>query len=80
MRLPVHLERGHLGEDLATRLATHHLRGLEKTRFFFKHSPVGFFVFLGFLGFFVFFIYSLKRERVFRVFSVSRLLLGASRL
>jgi hypothetical protein len=40
-----------------------------------KTSPVGFFGFLFFLGFLVFFM-----ERVFRVFSVSRILLSASRL
>jgi hypothetical protein len=43
-------------------------RGLKKT------SPVGFF------GFFRFFLYVCPEDRVFRVFSVSRILLGASRL
>jgi hypothetical protein len=52
-----------------------------------KPSPVGFFgffwflsFFLGFFGFFGFFIYICPKERVFRVFSVSRILLSASRL
>jgi hypothetical protein len=57
--------------------------GLEKTRFIFRKNPVffkknqpsGFFwVFGVFLGFFC------PDERVFRVFSVSQTLLGASRL
>jgi hypothetical protein len=39
-----------------------------------KSQPSGFFVFFGFFGFFC------PDERVFRVFSVSRKLLGASRL
>jgi hypothetical protein len=53
--------------------------GLEKTRFKKKTSPVGFLllIFLGFLFFFWFFC---PDERVFRVFSVSPILLGASRL
>jgi hypothetical protein len=42
--------------------------------FFFKPGPVGFFGFLGV------FLCICPEERVFRVFSVSRLLLGASRL
>ncbi len=46
--------------------------GLEKTRFFLTQPSV-FFCF-----FFVFFIYC-PEERVFRVFSVSRILVGASR-
>jgi hypothetical protein len=68
----------------------HQGSGLEKNRFFKKHSPVGFLVFVGFFGFFVVFfcfflfflvlIYICREERVFRVFSVSRILLGASRL
>jgi len=46
-----------------------------------KTRPVGFFVFLGFfLGFSGFFLHICPEERVFRVFSVSRILLGASRL
>jgi hypothetical protein len=70
--------------------------GLEKTRFKKKQPTgfflglFGFFgVFLGFLGFFgfflvfsffLFFLYICPEERVLRVFSVSRILLGASRL
>jgi hypothetical protein len=50
--------------------------GLEKTRVFKKNSPVCFF--LGFLGFLVFFGVFYPEERVFRVFSVSRILLGAT--
>jgi hypothetical protein len=49
--------------------------------FFFKNQPSGFFwVFLGFFGFLVFwvffgfFLYICPEERVFRVFSVSRIL------
>jgi hypothetical protein len=49
--------------------------GLEKTRFFLKPAE---WVFLGFLVFF--FLYICPEERVFRVFSVSRILLGATRL
>ncbi len=51
---------------------------LEKTRVFKKNQPMGFFGFFG--GFLVFFLYICPEERVFRVFSVSRILLGASRL
>jgi hypothetical protein len=47
--------------------------GLEKTRVLKKTQPSSFFVFL-------FFLYICLEERVFRVFSVSRILLGASRL
>jgi hypothetical protein len=57
--------------------------GLEKTRAFFKKpSPVFFLGFLGFLIFlgFLFFLYICPEERVSRIFSVSRILLGASRL
>ena len=47
--------------------------GLEKTRFLKKETqPSGFFR--------VLFFYICPEERVFRVFSVSRILLGASRL
>jgi hypothetical protein len=46
--------------------------GLEK-------NPAQWF-FLGFFGFFCLFSYICPGERVFRVFSVSRILLGASRL
>jgi hypothetical protein len=56
-----------------------HLAGLEKTRFFFKKNPAQwvFQVFLFFFGFFGF-LYICPEERVFRVFSVSRILLGTS--
>jgi hypothetical protein len=65
--------------------------GLEKTRVFKKKTnPVGFlgfwffllgfWGFLGFFWFFLGFLYICPEERVFRVFSVSRILLGASRL
>jgi hypothetical protein len=52
-----------------------------------KNQPSGFFlvflvflVFLGYLFFFVFFVFFCPHERVFRVFSVSRILKGVSRL
>ncbi len=49
--------------------------------FFKKTQPSGFFwFFLGFLGSLGFFWVFCPDERVFRVFSVSRILLGASRL
>jgi hypothetical protein len=52
---------------------------LEKTHVLKKKpSPVGFFVFLFFIVFFS--SYICPEERVFRVFSVSRILFGASRL
>jgi hypothetical protein len=60
-----------------------------KTRFFFKKNPAQWFfwvllVFFGFFGFFcflLFFIYKLIQKREFLgFFSVSRILLGASRL
>jgi hypothetical protein len=68
--------------------------GLEKTRFkkkkkktspvcflgFFLGFLVFFWVFWVFLDFFGFFLYICPEERVFRVFLVSRILLGASRL
>jgi hypothetical protein len=63
-----------------------YIAGLEKTRVFLKKtSPVGFFgffwVFLGFLGFFGFFWVFFAQMRWFiGFFSVSRILLGASRL
>jgi hypothetical protein len=57
--------------------------GLEKTRVKKKNSPVGYFgifaFFFGFFGFLRFFLYC-PEERVFRVFSISRILLDASRL
>jgi hypothetical protein len=56
--------------------------GLEKTRFFFKNPAQCFFLF--FFGFFVFFWFFWgffsPEERVLGFFSVSRILLGASRL
>jgi hypothetical protein len=58
-------ERLHLGELLELLE-----EGLEKNPFFFKASPVGSLDFL----------YIFPEERVFRVFSVSRILFGASRL
>jgi hypothetical protein len=60
--------------------------GLEKTRFFFNPAQWVFWSFLGFLGFFGFFggflvfLHICPEERVFSVFSVSRILLCASRL
>jgi hypothetical protein len=62
----------------------HHLAaGLENPVLKRKTSAVFSFVFLGFLGFFGFlflFLYICPEERrVFRVFSVSKILLGASR-
>jgi hypothetical protein len=42
----------------------------------FKKKPAHWF----YLGFFGFFLYIFREERVFRVFSVSRILLGESRL
>ncbi len=54
--------------------------GLEITSFFFKPKQVGFLGFFGLLVFLVF-LYICPEERgVFRVFSVSRILFGASRL
>jgi hypothetical protein len=56
--------------------------GLEKPVFF-KTQPSGFICFCLFFGvwfFFLGFLYICLEERVFRVFSVSRILLGASRL
>ena len=61
-----------------------HIRVGKNPVFFKKTQPSGlfgfFFGFLGFLGFFGFFGFFCPDERVFRVFSVSRILLGASRL
>jgi hypothetical protein len=48
--------------------------------FFKKPSLVGFFLVWFFFGFFLFFLYICPEERVFSVFSVTRILLGASRL
>jgi hypothetical protein len=55
--------------------------GLEKTRFFLKKKHFKWVFLLVFLVFWVFlgFLYIFPEERVFRVFSVSRILLGASR-
>jgi hypothetical protein len=48
--------------------------GLEKTRAFFSNQPSGFF------WCFSVFFYFFAQKRVFRIFSASRILLGASRL
>jgi hypothetical protein len=53
------------------------VQGWKNPVFFLKPSPVGF---LRFFWVFLFFLYSCPEERVFWVFSVSRILLGASRL
>jgi hypothetical protein len=53
------------------------MQGWKKPRFKKKPAQWGFF---GFFGFFGFLKYFCPEERIFRVFSVSRLLLGASRL
>ncbi len=55
--------------------------GLEKTRFFLNNPAQWVFLFY-FLFFWVscFFLFICPEERVFRVFSVSRILLGVSRL
>jgi hypothetical protein len=69
------LERGEEGDEAEAVDGLH--PGLENARFFFfKPSPV---FFWGFCGFFFFYLCAQKRG-VFRVFSVSRILLGASRL
>jgi hypothetical protein len=49
----------------------------KKTRVFKNNQPSGFF---GFFWGYLVFLYICPEERVFRVFSVSRVLLGASRL
>jgi hypothetical protein len=56
--------------------ASHILAGLEQTRFFFKPSPVVFFGFFGLFGFLGFFA---QKRGFLLFFSVSRILLGASR-
>jgi hypothetical protein len=58
------------------------VQGWKKPGFFIykKTAQWVFLGFFGFLGFFVFFLYICQEERVFIVFSVSRILLGASRL
>jgi hypothetical protein len=55
--------------------------GLEKTRFFFLKNPAQWFFWVFFGGFWVFFLYIFAQEIEFiGFFSVSRILLGASRL
>jgi hypothetical protein len=73
-----HVHLIEITEDQRLLLAkSHHLEaGLEKTRVFLKNPTQ--WVFLRFSW--VFFLYICPEERVFRVFSVSRILLGASRL
>ncbi len=53
--------------------------GLEKTRGLKKNQPSGFFSVFCFFCFFLFFLYICPEEKVFRVFSISRILLDASR-
>jgi hypothetical protein len=63
--------------------AAKHRQGWKKTRVLKKNQPSGFFLGFFFFCFFVFlgFLYICPEEsRLFRVFSVSRILLGASRL
>ncbi len=79
----VALAAEHLAADAALVRGGLLVRGLEKTRVFKKKlSPVVIFWFFWgfFLGYFGFFLYICPEERVFRVLSVSRILLGASRL
>jgi hypothetical protein len=66
--------RAHLLVGLAhvPRQVSHLGAGLEKTRFKKKNPTQCFFCF--FLGFFLVFLYMCLEERVFRVFSVSRIL------
>jgi hypothetical protein len=70
--------------NLTAQRAAPLLPWLEKTQVFKKKlSPMGFFGCFGsfcFLSFFRFFLNICPEERIFRVFSVSRILLGASRL
>ncbi len=58
------------------------VHGWKKPGFFFINKKPAQWVFgvFCFFGFFLFFLYICPEERVFRVFSVSRILLGASRL
>ena len=66
-----------LSEDELRRMKA----GLEETRFFFlKPAQWVFLFFFVFFGFFGFFLYICLEERFFRVFLLSRILLGASRL
>jgi hypothetical protein len=69
----VTLATQHVGDTGNTLVSlSDHKAGLEKTRFFLKKpSPVVFWVFFDFLGFF---LYICPEERVFRVFSASRIL------
>ena len=77
-----------VGDYNQFKILQQHAAGLEKTRVFLKKpSPVGFFVFfwvfwvlLGFLFFLGFLGFFCPDKRVFKVFLVSRILLGASRL
>jgi hypothetical protein len=78
VRLPVHLERGHLGEYLATGLAAHHLRwGWKKPGF--KKKKTAQWFFWGFMVLFWFF-YIITQKREFLGFFSFKNTLGASRL
>jgi len=66
--------RAHLVEDAGHEPAPENRVGKNPVFYIKKTSPMGFFVF------FWFFLYICPEERVFMVFSVSRILLGASRL
>ncbi len=74
-RVPGSVRESKMSTDEENPGAQYNEAGLEKNPDFLrkKPSPV---VFL----FFVFFLYIWPEKRVFRVFSVSRILLGASRL
>jgi hypothetical protein len=86
------LDQGSGSVTVLLLVTTVFISGLEKTRFFFLNQPSGFFGFFlvffgffwffwGFFGFFVgFFGLFCPEERVLGFFSVSRILLGASRL
>ncbi len=81
--LPSHNQLQELVDDVNAELNEDLRRleaGLEKTRVKKKTSPVGFLVFFWFFCVFWIFLYICPEERVFRVLSVSRILLGASRL
>jgi hypothetical protein len=66
-RVPASVRESKMSTDEENPGAQYNEAGLEKTRFFIKTQPSGFFwVF----GFFVF-LYICPEERVFRVFSVS---------
>jgi hypothetical protein len=92
-RVPASVRESKMSTDEENPGAQYNEAGLEKNRVFYikKNQPngffcffwvfFGFFFFLFFLCFFGFFkIYICPEERVFRVFSVSRILLGTSRL